>query len=189
MLPLHTPRLVLRPFQAADAEPFAAYRADPEVARYQSWDASYTIFDAIVFMADLARAVPGKPGEWYQVAIEERATGVLVGDCAFCVLAEDDRQAEIGFTVARPYQGQGLAGEAVGRLLEALFMEFNLHRIRAICDVENHASAKLLERLGFRREGHFVEHVWFKGQWASEYFFALLRHEWAERATNGRLKG
>ncbi len=180
MLPLHTPRLILRPFRAADAEALAAYRADPEVAKYQSWAPSFTVLDAVVLIADMGHIKLGQPGEWYQVAIEERATGVLVGDCAVCVSAGDERQAEIGFTVARPYQGQGFAGEAVGRLLDALFVEFNLHRIQAICDVDNHASAKLLARLGFRREGHMVEHIWFKGRWASEYFFALLRREWAE---------
>jgi RimJ/RimL family protein N-acetyltransferase len=53
-----------------------------------------------------------------------------------------------------------------------------LHRIIAICDVENQASVRLLERLGMRREGHYIENYWFKGKWASEYLYAILADEW-----------
>jgi RimJ/RimL family protein N-acetyltransferase len=53
-----------------------------------------------------------------------------------------------------------------------------LHRVIAISDVENTASFRVLERLGFRREGHFVENLMFKGKWASEYHYAMLAREW-----------
>jgi aminoglycoside 6'-N-acetyltransferase len=52
--------------------------------------------------------------------------------------------------------------------------------VRAICDAENLASAKLLERIGMRREGHFVENIWFKGKWGSEYWYGLLKEEWEQ---------
>jgi RimJ/RimL family protein N-acetyltransferase len=71
--------------------------------------------------------------------------------------------------------------EAARRLLDYLFETFGLHRVSAICDVENTASARVLERLGMRREGHFVESVWFKGRWGSEYGYALLRREWEQQ--------
>ena len=101
--------------------------------------------------------IPGLPGEWYQVAIERKEDGALLGDCAFSVLAEDNHQAEIGFTLARQYQGKGYATEAVGRLLEHLFDDLGLHRVRAVCDVEIQPSARLMERLGMRREGWMLE--------------------------------
>jgi RimJ/RimL family protein N-acetyltransferase len=53
-----------------------------------------------------------------------------------------------------------------------------MHRVTAVTDCDNAAAASLFHRLGFRREGHFVEHVWFKGRWGSEFLFALLRREW-----------
>jgi [ribosomal protein S5]-alanine N-acetyltransferase len=115
----------------------------------------------------------------------------LIGDCAFQVLphdvGHDPRQAEIGFSFARALQGQGFATEAVSRLLDYLFGDLNLHRVVAITDAENRAAARLLERLGLRREGAFVENVWFKGAWGSEFYYALLHHEWArkERAAQG----
>lgn len=183
-LPVYTPRLVLRRFTTADVDSFAAYRADPAIARYQSWDESYSTADAVILVADMQYIQPGTPGEWYQVALALRQTGELIGDCGFCVLAEDPRQAEIGFTVARPYQGQGYAAEAIGRLMAYLFAEYNLHRIRAICHEDNHASAKLLARLGLRREAHFIEHYWFKGAWASEYWYGILRREWDAQLQN-----
>ena len=63
-------------------------------------------------------------------------------------------------------------------MLDYLFAELDLHRVIAITDVENVSSFSMLDRLGFRREGHFVENLMFKGQWASEYHYAMLKREW-----------
>jgi RimJ/RimL family protein N-acetyltransferase len=178
---LETERLILRSFTPADAEVFAAYRSDPAVARYQSWEAPYSLAQAKAFIEKLAPVQPGTPGEWYQLALQLKASGQHIGDCAFLVLAEVPQQAEIGFTLARAHQGQGYMTEAARRLLDYLFETFGLHRVSAICDVENTASARVLERLGMRREGHFVESVWFKGRWGSEYGYALLRREWEQQ--------
>jgi RimJ/RimL family protein N-acetyltransferase len=178
MLILESKRLILRPFQDADIAPFAAYRSDPEIARYQSWEPPVTVEQAAQFVSGMKNAQPGIQGEWYQWAVERKAAAGLIGDCAFQILPDDPRQAEIGFTFARAHQGHGLATEAVSRLLDYLFDDLNLHRVVAITDAENLASARLLERLGMRREGTFVENVWFKGAWVSELLYALLRREW-----------
>jgi RimJ/RimL family protein N-acetyltransferase len=181
MLILESDRLVLRPFQEADIEPFAAYRSDPEIARYQSWEPPVTLEQATRFVDDMKNARPGVQGEWYQWAVERKATAGLIGDCAFQIMAPDPRQAEIGFTFAPAYQGQGFATEAVARLLAYLFGDLGLHRVVAITDAENLAAARLLERLGLRREAAFVENVWFKGAWGSEFSYALLHREWARK--------
>lgn len=97
---IETPRLVLRPFEDKDTLPFVAYRCDPEVAKYQSWDVPYPETEAITFIEAMKRGTPGVLGEWYQLAIELLATGETIGDCAFCICADDERQAEIGFTLA-----------------------------------------------------------------------------------------
>ena len=181
MLILKSERLILRSFQDADIEPFAAYRSDPEIARYQSWEPPVTLEQAARFVNEMKNARPGVQGEWYQWAVERQATPGLVGDCAFQILPHDPRQAEIGFSFARAYQGQGFAAEAVSRLLDYLFDDLNLHRVTAVTDAENQGAARLLERLGLRREGTFVENVWFKGAWGSEFSYALLRREWAKK--------
>lgn len=177
--PLYTARLRLRAFAMADLDTFLAYRSDPEVARYQGWHTPYERVRGVALIERMARSTPGTQGEWYQIAIERLQDGRMLGDCAFCILKADARQAEVGFTLAQAHQGQGYATEAVSRLIDYLFTEHNLHRIVANCDAENHASARLLERVGMRREAHHIENLWFKGRWSSEYWYALLRREWA----------
>ena len=179
--PLETPRLILRPFEDRDAAPFALYRSDPEVARYQGWEAPFSLEQAAQFVAEEKSKTPGEPGQWVQLAMELKSTGEMIGDCAFYRLSEDPRQAEIGFTLARAFQGQGYAAEAVTRLLDYLFGGLGLHRVRANCDPENTSSARLLERVGMRHEGRFVESLWFKGRWAGEDWYAVLKREWEKR--------
>jgi RimJ/RimL family protein N-acetyltransferase len=181
MIHLETQRLKLRPFQETDLDAFATYRSDPEVARYQSWTTPFTLDQAKDFFEELKRSQPGAPGMWYQLAIERQIQPGIIGDCAFHIIAKDDRQAYIGYTLSRQYQKQGYATEAVGCLLNYLFGTLGLHRVIAICDAENPASARLLERVGMRREGHFIENIWFKGAWGSEYSYAILHSEWSRR--------
>ncbi|NJC69652.1 GNAT family N-acetyltransferase [Planosporangium thailandense] len=175
---LLTPRLEIRGFRAGDAEAFSAYRSDPDVARYQGWTAPYPLASAQRFIEALADRDPWTPGEWFQVAIAPREGGVLIGDCGMRPDAADPRIVEIGFSLAREHQGRGLATEAICRLLAYFFDERGVHRVVAGCDVRNTRSAALLERVGMRREAHFVESEWFKGEWTSEYRYALLCREW-----------
>ena len=171
-----TPRLALRRFRAGDAASFAAYRDDPEVARYQGWD-SCSPADAVSFIdAQLARA-PFEPGRWTQVAVELAAEGTLIGDCALRMESSAARQAELGFTFARGYQGRGFATEAVSHLLAYAFDKLRLHRIFAVADVRNLRALALAERVGMRREGEFREAEWFKGEWTTTVLYALLESE------------
>lgn len=171
-----TARLVLRPLQEADLASFAEYRSDPEVARYQSWTAPFSMKQAKLFL-DKMNQEAGMPGAWLQLGIERQSEPGLIGDCAFHILEEDSQQGEIGFTFSRAHQKQGYATEAVRALLAYLFGELKLHRVTAICDAENLASARLLERVGMRREGTYVENIWFKGAWGSEFLYAMLARE------------
>jgi RimJ/RimL family protein N-acetyltransferase len=175
-----TERLVVRPFRPDDAVPFAAYRADPHVARYQSWS-DYTIEQAHELVASLQDDQPGTPGEWFQLAIEVRATGALAGDLALHVDADEPRQAEVGFTLDPGHQGQGYATEALTAYLGWLFGSLRLHRVIAITDARNVSAQALLERVGFRQEAHFVDNIFFKGAWGSEHLHAVLEREWAGR--------
>ncbi len=178
ILRLETPRLILRPFEERDISAFSTYRSDPEVARYQGWEAPYSLEQAAAFVSRMQAIQPKTPGEWYQLAIEVKDSGEMIGDGAFYLLKEDTRQAEIGMTLSRAAQGQGYAVEATRRLLAYLLGALCLHRVKATCDALNLAAARTLERAGMRREAHFVEHLWFKGEWSSEYGYALLGREW-----------
>jgi RimJ/RimL family protein N-acetyltransferase len=177
---LETERLILRRFSDDDLAPFLAYLNDPLVARYQTWE-SYTEEQARDVIEKQKNLEPGIPGKWFTFALEMKETKKLVGHIALSVKTEDHRQAEIGFTLAREFHGKGLAREAVTRVLDYTFDALGLHRVIAVADCENESSVNLLERLGMRREGHFIQNVWFKGKWGDEYLYAILRDEWLKK--------
>ena len=180
---LETPRLILRRFRSDDLEQFMAYRNDPEVARYQTWE-SFSREEAEQFIARQSRARPGIPGRWFQFAVEIKDSGVLAGDCAMLLIKSARRIGEIGYTFSRAYQGNGLATEAARAVIDYGFDTLGLNRIIATTDCRNLRSLALMKRLGMREEGHFIQNVWFKGSWCDEYHYAVLRSEWMHaRAT------
>lgn len=171
-----TDRLILRRFRPADAPVLAGYRSDPEVARYQSWDAPFPLAKAETAVANFAASDPDRPG-WFQYAAERISDRVLLGDVA--VRVHDNRmQAEIGFTLAREHQGQGYATEAVRAVLDRLFRVQGMRRVTGECDARNEPSARLMERLGFRREGLLRQQTFIKGEWTDDLIYGLLAEEW-----------
>jgi RimJ/RimL family protein N-acetyltransferase len=171
---LRTRRLLIRRFRPEDSTALAGYRSDPDVARYQSWTAPLSTEEADELVRTFRAGDPVRPG-WFQYAIE--AEGVLIGDVGVG-RHDNGMQAEIGFTLAKPWWRRGYAYEAVSRVLEQLFAADGLYRVSAECDARNQASARLLDRLGFRREGLRRAHTWIKGQWTDDLLFGLLAHEW-----------
>jgi aminoglycoside 6'-N-acetyltransferase len=173
-------RLVVRRFQDSDLAAFLAYRNDPVVSRYQNWDA-LNAPRAQAILQEQRRLEPGTPGPWFQFAIALRDNGQLVGDCGLQVLLQDARQAQVSISLAAVYQGAGLATEALTTVLDYAFINLDLHRVIAVVDAENAGPVRLFERVGMRREGHFIKNVWFKGHWADECLYALLQAEWLSR--------
>jgi RimJ/RimL family protein N-acetyltransferase len=174
-----TERLRLRPFEAGDLAAFVAYRSAPEVARYQSWDETFSMTDAERFLAEQQQLEFGRPGAWFQLAATEKDTGALCGDCAVHVRADQPATAEVGVTFAPERQGTGLATEALAAVVTHLFAEHGLHRIYAEADDRNVAVQRLLERLGFRCEARLVEADFFKGEWTTLRTYAILRREFS----------
>jgi aminoglycoside 6'-N-acetyltransferase len=138
---LVTERLRLRPFRADDLEAFVAYRSDPEIARYQSWDSAYSLADAELFLSSQRGLAFGQPGEWLQLAIVDRETGTLRGDCAVRVASDRPATAELGVTLAQTSQGKGLATEALTAVVRELFEQLGMHRVFAEADERNSGSA------------------------------------------------
>jgi RimJ/RimL family protein N-acetyltransferase len=174
-----TERLRVRPFRVDDLEAFVAYRGDPEVARYQTWS-HYSMPDAEAFLHSQQDLELGRPGEWLQLAIADRETDAVVGDCAVRVATNQPATAEIGVTLAQASQGKGLATEAVTAVVTELFERLGLHRVFAEADERNASVRRLLERLGFRCEARFVEADWFKGEWSTLLVYAVLEREWRD---------
>jgi RimJ/RimL family protein N-acetyltransferase len=184
-MPVHleTSRLILRTFHESDIESFLLYRNDDRVNRYQGWDVPYLREDAVQFITSMQANNPGMPGEWLQIAIERKDNGEMIGDIAFHVTKSNPRLAYLGYSLAHSSWGYGFASEAVCKTLDYLFRVLDLHRVVADCDVGNAASIRLLERLGFRREAHYIESYWLssKETWGSEYLYAILQREWILR--------
>jgi RimJ/RimL family protein N-acetyltransferase len=170
---IETERLVLRRFDHADAAAFAAYRADPEIARYQSWDETYSVEDAVGFVDSLRDVDPGTPGEWFQFAVARRHDGALVGDCAMHVDPRDPNLAEIGYTLVPVHQGHGYATEAAEALIGYAVARLHVTRVHAIVDGRNTPSIRVAERLGFTRVAR--TRTTFKGERCVEVTYEL-RH-------------
>jgi aminoglycoside 6'-N-acetyltransferase len=172
VLPISTDRLTLRAFTAADAPAFAAYRSDPAIARYQSWDIPFTVEQAEHLIAGQADLTGPAPGEWLQIAVDR--SGTLVGDVAVN-LSEDRETAEVGCTLAADHQGHGYAREAMDALLAALFEAVGVHRVTAGIDPRNRASIRLFEQLGFSHEGTDRAAVEIRDEWCDDAHYALDR--------------
>lgn len=123
-----------------------------------------------------------KQGEWIQFAVALKDTDELIGDLGCYIKKDDARQAVIGFTIASKHWRKGYAVDVIPSLLEYLFEDMDMHRVTADCDVENVASYRTLEKLGFRREAHFVESFSVNGVYTSEYHYGMLQPEWREKA-------
>ena len=171
--------MILRKFKESDAEVFFEYRTNPQVSLYQGegW-VNFGLEQAEEFVKEQMDSEPGKPDTWFQIAIELKDTGYLIGDLAIHTLPQDINQVEIGFALSPIYQNIGFGIEVVRALLGYIFNVLNKHRVIAITDVRNKPSIKLLEKVGMRKEGHFIKNVWNKGEYTDEYSFALLKEEW-----------
>jgi RimJ/RimL family protein N-acetyltransferase len=173
--PILTERLAIRKLDMADAEGFYRYRSLPEVYEFQSFRPKDER-QVTEFLCGLAE-VPDIENSWFQLAVCLKENGVLIGDIGIHFL-EDDAQAEIGYTISPDYQGQGYGTEAVSAVVNYLFTDLAKHRTIASVDPRNTRSVKLLERLGMRKEAHFVKSIVIDGKWCDDCVYAILREEW-----------
>jgi ribosomal-protein-alanine N-acetyltransferase len=160
-----------------DLDNFHQYRSDPEVTKYQGFDVMTKEACADFINAQSEKQF-GVPGQWIQYAIELKKANQLIGDCAIKLDLNDIRLAEVGMTISNLHQKKGYAKEALAGILNWLFETQHIVRVTEIVDAENVASINLLKSLNFKQEGHFIENIFFKGKWGSEFQYALLKREW-----------
>ena len=174
---INTNRLLLRELKQSDLNGFLAYRCLEEVCRYQGFEPMNEMA-AAAFLVENGEKKWGVAGQWIQYALELSETHELIGDFAIQLNEYDTRIAQIGISLSPTFQGKGYAKECMEALVSFLFRDTETLRIEEIVDAENHASIHLLESCSFRKEGHFIENVFFKGKWGSEMQYALLKREW-----------
>ena len=180
--PVHTARLTLRPFVAADLDDVRAYDSRADVARYLYWEPPDLAQSREALERNILRVGLAQEGDGLVLAMALRETGRVVGQVALGYASREHSQGEIGFVVNPEYHGRGLAGEAAGAMLRLAFTAYGLHRVFGRCDARNAASARLMQRLGMRQEAHLVESEFVKGAWTDELVYAMLRREWVERS-------
>jgi RimJ/RimL family protein N-acetyltransferase len=180
---IRSERLTLRQLVPGDAQTIFDYRSRPEVSRFQSWGVESRA-EIQSQIESLATSEPGAPGSWFQIGVTLSSSNGLLGDCGFHVLGPEPRQVEFGISLVPEYQSQGYATEALLLLLDYLFVRLGKHRAFCSVDPRNVRSIALMERVGMRKEAHFVKSFWFKGEWVDDLIFAMLASDWKIRRGN-----
>jgi RimJ/RimL family protein N-acetyltransferase len=179
--PIVTPRLLLRPYRADDLDDLYAIQSREDVNRYLYWSPRSRREVADVITTRTAMGTLEGEGDILVLAVELREAGTVIGDVNLAWQSEEHRQGEFGFVFHPDHHGRGYAGEAAVEMLRLGFDGLGLHRIIGRADGRNAASARLMEKLGLRREAHFVQNEWVKGEWTDEVVYAMLASEWADR--------
>ena len=172
-----TARLLLRRFRRSDARALHGYLSLPEVVRYEPYP--------VQSVEDCERLADERAGRTDMWAVCLRDSGEVIGNL---YLHRNEPQAwrtwELGYVLHPDHWGRGYASEGASALVTTCFRAWAAHRVTAGCDPRNAASWRLLERLGFRREGHFRANAFFETDatgnpvWHDSYFYAVLAEEW-----------
>lgn len=176
-LPLSTPRLNLRVPRPDDAQALFAIFSDPQAMRYWATPPWTTLERAHLRIADDLAAL--QAGEALRLFLEPREGGPIVGAVTLFGFVPGSARAETGYILAPAAWGRGLATEAMGALLDHAFGPLALRRVEADVDPRNTGSCRLLERLGFRQEGHLRERWVVAGEVSDTALFGLLAREWS----------
>lgn len=173
---LETPRLLLRPMRMSDAQDIFAYSCDPEVARHVLWDAHRTVADSRAYLRYMQRLYRSGSPSSYGIVLKD--TGRVVGTIGFMWYSEENRSAEVGYSMARWLWNQGLMTEALRAVLEMGFRTLHLHRIEAQHETSNPASGRVMLKCGMRHEGTLRERVMNKGRFVDVELYAILQSDW-----------
>lgn len=185
---LHTERLLLRRMTLDDAEGMFAYASDPEVTRYVLWDTHRTLEDSKNF---LRFAVEGyERGDFGGWGIVHRESGRFIGTCGLDAGYDAQHaRAELGYVLAREFWRRGLTPEAVREVIRFGFERLALNRIEARCIAENHASARVMEKVGMAYEGTMRRREYIKGAYRDMKLYSILREEYEAPARARRRRG
>jgi len=166
---LETKRLIIRQVTLDDKSEIFEYRRDKVTNQYQGWIPE-TIDDVELFIGKISKQI-NVPGTWFQFVIVEKETQKIVGDLGVHFIDDENKQAEIGCTLNKDFQHKGYATESVKKVVDYLFKELNKHRIIASIDPANKNAIRLVERIGFRKEAHFVESLLINGKWVDDLIY------------------
>ena len=172
---LETERLLLRPITVEDMGFVYELFSRPETNRYSGHEELGSLEEAEELYDKYMR--PGPPSR-FRVAVELKETGEPVGTLGLYSYSERDGRAELGYDLLEEHWGRGIMTESVREVVRYGFEEIGLNRIEATIDPENTRSVRLVERLGFRREGFLRERFFYSGKRRDELVYGLLKSDW-----------
>ena len=173
---LETERLLLRKVEEGDYGDLFECFQDPLVSRFTTWDAHKTIEDSKTLVKFIMkRYADNKPTNW---AVVLKTGKKLIGTCGFSSSFPSNKRGEISFALSRGSWGKGYATEVVKKTIEFGFKNIGFNRIEACCDLENGASARVLEKCGMTFEGILREYAFLKGEFRDMKCYAILAKEY-----------
>lgn len=173
---LETPRLMLRPLRMSDCQDVFAYSRDPEVARHVLWDAHQSISQTRSYLRYILRQY--RNGEPSSYGIVWKENEQVIGSIGFMWLNTENRSAEIGYSLARPYWNRGIMSEALCAVLKMAFTTLRLHRVEAQHETDNPASGRVMLKAGMRREGTMRGRIFNKGRFVDVDVYGILQEDW-----------
>ena len=170
-----SPLVTLRPVRPADALLFDRWRLEPSIRQYQPLtEASVSQLRADMGRQKIADLYAGRTDKFqWLIHAGERPAGWIT----LVVINWTHGLAEIGYALSTPYQRRGIMPQALNLLLDELFARTSLRRIEARCAVENVGSQKVLERVGFQREGRLRDYFVLRGRALDNFLYAVLRSD------------
>jgi [ribosomal protein S5]-alanine N-acetyltransferase len=185
-LSISSPRLILRAFAPADADDLHAYLSEPGIYKFEPGE----LID-LAQARNMAQELAASPDFW---AVELQETHRVIGQIYFKHIEPQRLMTwELGFILNPQYHRQGYMSEAVAALVRHGFANEAIHRVVAHCNPDNSASWKLLEKIGFRREGLLRQNIFFRHDasgeplWTDTYVYAMLASEAAFLAADSSL--
>jgi len=187
-LPLETERTIIRRFEDRDVADILAYSKHPrgDFHRRQNVGWKRTRAGVRTWWEPMIDRPVDEETKWLGLVVEVKDVGRVVGNVGFSVKKIlDHREAMIGWIVGRDYEGNGYITEAATALIDFLFLGEGFHRVYAMTSIDNQRSWAVMERLGMRREAHFVRNCLHDGDWVDEYVYAILASEWPTKRPTG----
>jgi [ribosomal protein S5]-alanine N-acetyltransferase len=170
---LPTQRLCLRRIEPRDVGGLHECLGDPEAMRFWDFPACQTMAETEKVMAWLAKTT--SPYDHLGWAIAGKAEDQCIGMVSYHHREARNKRLEVGYIVARRHQGQGFGTEAVRAVLDYCVGTLGVHRVQALIHPDNQPSIRLVERLGFRREGGPLTDYWRVGdQYRSAMLYAFI---------------
>jgi ribosomal-protein-alanine N-acetyltransferase len=177
--PLETPRLSLRVVAEPDLPALLEVNGNDEVTRFLPYATWGSLADGEAWLKRMTDMQASGPA--LQFVIAEKPGGVAIGTCLLFRYEEASARAELGYVLGRAHWGRGYMREALAGLLECAFTHLSLRRLEAEVDPRNVPSARLLQELGFQKEGLLRKRWVLKGEARDVEAFGLLRDDWSNR--------